>query len=508
MNGPDFNEPFVEEVARRAKADTDDAAHAWIEPDLSLLANDRGDVPTLPLDLFPPLWRTWIRATAEGAGASVDFVALALLGAVAGLTGCGVVVEANKSWREPMVLWLAAIGRPSTGKSPALAAVRKLVDEIEAEGRKDDDERRRAHLENVEVAKARADKWREDTKTALANGNQPPPRPLGSENVETFIPTQVVIGDTTLESVADVLRGNPRGVILWRDELAAWLSNMTRYTNGSDQAAWLEAWSAATLTVNRKGKPPVTVPRVAVSILGGLQPDRLQEVLRKADDGLAVRFLYVWPDVAEFVRPSQRRSGDNAAAVERLRRISDKAATIENPLILTLSAEALRLFDEFMREQHTDAQNLDGFEAGWFGKHGHVLRLAGIFALLDASESPGSPAGIISADVFRRAAGFWSAYFWPHARAALRAGGNSPHRQLDRRAALWLKGNAANRVSAEDIRRKALGQAVGAAEANNLIRRFEAMGLLRRIESPRAGPGRPAVRWEVNRALIGDQGRA
>ena len=45
-------------------------------------------------------------------------------------------------------------------------------------------------------------------------------------------------------------QGNPRGVVLWRDELTAWLANLGRYASGgSDRAHWLEAWSAAGVTV-------------------------------------------------------------------------------------------------------------------------------------------------------------------------------------------------------------------------------------------------------------------
>jgi hypothetical protein len=106
----------IDAVARGAKASADEAAQIWAEPDLSLLASDRGCVPALPLDLFSPKWGKWIESTAEGAGAPVDSVALALLCAVGGSTGCGVSVEATPSWHEPLIFWGAIVGRPSTGK--------------------------------------------------------------------------------------------------------------------------------------------------------------------------------------------------------------------------------------------------------------------------------------------------------------------------------------------------------------------------------------------------------
>ena len=90
--------------------------HAWSEPDFSMLDSERGDVPLVPLEVFSPLWRTWIEDTAQGAGAPVDYVALSLLAGVAGIGGCGVRVKATEKWTEPLILWMAAIGKPSTGK--------------------------------------------------------------------------------------------------------------------------------------------------------------------------------------------------------------------------------------------------------------------------------------------------------------------------------------------------------------------------------------------------------
>ena len=70
------------------------------------------------------------------------------------------------------------------------------------------------------------------------------------------MPTQFVVGDTTIESVVDVVKGNPRGVVLWRDELTGWLMNVARYGGGNDRPFWLERWSAASQpSTARTGRP-------------------------------------------------------------------------------------------------------------------------------------------------------------------------------------------------------------------------------------------------------------
>jgi hypothetical protein len=119
---PNF-QPFHE------RSDSD----AWPEIEPSLIEDGRASVPAFPLDVLPQPWRDWVADTARSAGAPADYVALAVLGAVAGLCG-GAAVRVTPSWVEPLALRQALVGGPSSGKSPALAPVRGLLATIEADG--------------------------------------------------------------------------------------------------------------------------------------------------------------------------------------------------------------------------------------------------------------------------------------------------------------------------------------------------------------------------------------
>src|SRR3984893_13704896 len=101
------------------------APAGWPTPDPSLLEDARPVVPSFPLDALPQPWREWVSDTACGAGAPVDYVAQAVLGAVSGLCGAGVKACVTQSWSEPLVLWQALVGAPSAGKTPALDAIRR-----------------------------------------------------------------------------------------------------------------------------------------------------------------------------------------------------------------------------------------------------------------------------------------------------------------------------------------------------------------------------------------------
>ena len=73
----------------------------WPEMDVSILEEKRGAVPPFPLDLLAQPWRDWVSDTASSAGAPTDYVVQAVLAALAGLCGAGVVVRITPVWSEP-----------------------------------------------------------------------------------------------------------------------------------------------------------------------------------------------------------------------------------------------------------------------------------------------------------------------------------------------------------------------------------------------------------------------
>ena len=188
-------------------------------------------------------------------------------------------------------------------------------------------------------------------------------------------------------------------------------------------------------------------------------------------------------------------------ALERLCWIEATVGNASQSLTVPLDEEAVGLLDAFAREHHTDARALHGFEAGFFGKGlGYVLRLAGALSLLQASET-GNQSPTISADLFSRAAGLWSGYFWLHAQAALRVGGGSAQRRMDRKVLMWIKANRRETVRREDIRRDCLGKALDASQTDVLMGRLTKAGWTRPL-SPRVGSGRPMAAWEINPVLF------
>src|SRR5260370_23681787 len=99
--------------------------NAWPEIAPGLLEDGRPPLPAFPLGVFPGPWRDWITDSAHSAGAPIDYVAQAMLAGVAGISGAGVTARVTESWSEPVVLWQAPVGGPSSRKTPAPGTTRR-----------------------------------------------------------------------------------------------------------------------------------------------------------------------------------------------------------------------------------------------------------------------------------------------------------------------------------------------------------------------------------------------
>jgi hypothetical protein len=440
----------------------------WPEIDAALFDDGRGVAPAFPLELLPQPWRGWVADTAIGAGAPSAYVAQALLTAVAGLSGAGVVVRLAPAWTEPLVLWQALVGRPSSGKSPALAPVRALLATLQEE---------------------------------LGGGDAAGTKPF------------FLLADGAAEPLAEALAAAPRGVMLWRDEPSGRLAFLDD-SMAKDRSRWLEAWQAGPVVLQGV-RHASRHERCPMSVLISIRPDRLMAALGKDDprkgnprqdeDGLAARLLYGWPDPPAFRPIAERRAARNDQALDLLRCIGRIARSPADPLMLALDDSAAKAFDAFLAGLHNLLQRAEGLEADWLGKGGGtVARLAGVLALLAwAGSGVGGAPGKISGETMEAAVRLWSDYLRLHACLVFDRVGPTDTERHARRVVRWLKVHRPADVSREDVRRRALGRTLDAARTERVLERLCAAGALRsKLLVFSVQGGRPARRWEVNPALL------
>src|SRR5262249_24606605 len=114
---------------------------------------------------------------------------------------------------------------------------------------------------------------------------------------------------------------NERGLIMIRDELSAFILGMNQFKGGkgNDRSNALKIWSGDRIVkdrVNHEANIPVRCPHPALSIVGGLPPDLLRQLIypRGRADGFLDRFLLAYPAPVPVADWSDRGIPEDVAA--------------------------------------------------------------------------------------------------------------------------------------------------------------------------------------------------
>jgi hypothetical protein len=485
----------------------------WPEPDMRLVADDRPVAPMLEEDALPAGWERWITEEAAARACPRDYIAAALIGAASAWIGNSRRVAATADWSEPAHLWVALIGAPSCGKTPALEPVIRVSRELERDAEPAWRETCARVERDAEVAKAVEKAWRETLRETASGGGPRPNRPLDAEQPAVPPRPRILAMDSTTEEIQRLQADAARGLLYVRDELAGLLGSFDRYSgNGADRAFFLECWNGGAYVCDRVRYHgvPIRIEHAALAILGGMVPDRLRSLLAGADDGLVERFIFVWPDPPAILPLADDRCGSAARRREKLmdaaRRLhglpmgSDDHRT-PAPIALPLDDEGRALFDDVRRDWMMRARTTSGLSAGWAGKNpGRVLRIALVFELLAwAAGSDAEPASV-SADAIARAASYLD--YAVRMLDRVTAGLALTEQEAD--AATIGRHILATRPML--LNERNLYQAQGFAWARHARRRTAALTILERAgwirRPPAVGPGRRRGDWEVSPRVL------
>jgi hypothetical protein len=257
------------------------------------------DPPTLQKGVLPDAIESFAFEKGRELGADISGVAAAAIAVCAAAIPDHVKLQpkkGNTGWQVSARLWVAIVGPVSGVKSPIMtAAMRPLRNADTA-----------LSLEYGEARK-HYDKLKGEEKEAAS-----PPKQ-----------TRHVIQDATVEATQEIMRDSPNGLMCYRDELSSWFAAHERYANGrgsSDRGFWLEAFNGGPYSVDRIGRGSTYIPNLSISILGGIQPDKIREVVAATtDDGLLQRFLTITVKSAVL----GLEGGEGAAVAEHARLIGD-----------------------------------------------------------------------------------------------------------------------------------------------------------------------------------------
>ncbi|PJJ54603.1 uncharacterized protein DUF3987 [Hymenobacter chitinivorans DSM 11115] len=293
-------------------------------------------VPPFDDTMFPEAIRPSLRDIAHRMQCPPDWLAVAwivMMGSVVG-NRCGIwPKQHDTSWFEVPNLWGAIVAEPSKLKTPALNAAMGPMKQLENTAKAEFNRQSRLHEADADLLKARKDAIRKRMGKAAEKQNEDELHGLkhelaNLEAAEVPVARRYIINDSTVEKLCELLVVNPRGLMVFRDELMGLLSSWEKQGRETDRQFFLEAWNGTgDYSSDRIGRGSLHIPNCCLSLLGGIQPDKLLHYLRESlngnNDGMTQRFsLLSWPDSRPFKYTDA--TPDEAAqlqAAELLRRL-------------------------------------------------------------------------------------------------------------------------------------------------------------------------------------------
>lgn len=492
------------------------APEPWPQP--QLLPAALPAVPNLDPVLLPTALRPWVEDVADRVQCPIDYPAAGVMVALGAVVGrqMGIWPKRRDDWFVVPNLWGAIIGRPGVMKTPALDEALRPLRRLEANAREEFDREMIDYKADTLLAEAATKEGKKQIAAATRKGDMEAAREHAlAAAFAPEIPTRqrYLTQDSTVEKLGELLRDNPRGLLVFRDELVGWLRGLDRDGQESGRAFYLEAWSGTgRFTYDRIGRGTIEIESATVSVLGGIQPGPLDAYLRAAtrgaagDDGLMQRLqIVVWPDVRAAWANVDRwpdSAARNAAfdVFARLDRLSpdELGADTEGAIPgLRFDPEAQDLADEWRASLESRLRDPETDESDAFISHMAKFRslgpsLALLYHLADGNPGPVTPEAVAAALA-------WCDYLEAHARrvyAAVRNPEVKAARELERRL---RRGDLSHPFTTRDV----YGNHWSGLDRESVERALEYLESLNRArpEEQESG-GRPRVVWHVHPAVL------
>lgn len=268
-------------------------------------------VESLPIEIIPEPFQPWLKDICIRMQCPLDFVAATAIVMTSSLigTGCGIKPKQKDSWLVIPNLWGGVVGGPSSLKSPAIDEALRPLAGLEHLANENYEEYYEIYEVEKDTYQARRDVLKDAIRKEAKKSDSVITLNVVKEKLRqlekpvTPSRNRYKTNDATIEKMAELLSENPKGLLLFRDELVGLLASWEKEGRQQDRAFYLESWNGyGSFTSDRIGRGNTYTENLCISIFGGIQPSKLEGYLRQAiqgykNDGLLQRFqLLVYPD--------------------------------------------------------------------------------------------------------------------------------------------------------------------------------------------------------------------
>jgi putative DNA primase/helicase len=297
----DLAEPYAAPAVIRVASPANEVRWAAPKP----LPSGLLPVPQFDLAYLPDAIAPWVADIADRMQCPLEYVAVPAIVALGAALGRKVAIRPQRrtDWLETPNLWGCVVGRPGAMKSPAATEALKPLVRLETNARTEYEASLKAFSKEDALAKIRKDEAGKAARAAIKSGGDALAA-FDIEEPEEPKAKRFLVNDTSYEALGEILADNPNGVLAFRDELVSLLKTLDREEYAATRGFFLTAWNGTSgYTFDRIVRGRKHIEAACLSLLGGTQPGRIAEYMRRAvsggagDDGLIQRFgLLVWPD--------------------------------------------------------------------------------------------------------------------------------------------------------------------------------------------------------------------
>ncbi len=291
-------------------------------------------------------------------------------------------LQLSHDYTVPSVLWMAQVGESGTAKSAVISILKSPLDALQSA--------------EYDIYKERKWQWQNSKPAKNETPEKPPTRKF------------YYVQDSTTESLAIALEARPSIAVI-SDELTGFIKGLNQYKNGkgNDRQKWLTLYDAGALDTLRKSEQ-LHIKRAAVSLLGGIQPQVLAQVIQgdtDLSDGFWSRFCWLNIPLTELPLTGQF---DSVSVGELLTGIYKQLSANDEPKIYKLTNGALQVLQSWERKcEQSKMQEPNNFIRALFPKaRQRAARIALILHCIAAAVNQQPPGDYVQQETMAAAVAF------------------------------------------------------------------------------------------------------
>ena len=278
-------------------------------PDPEAIELPLPSVESITKEMLPEPFQEWLVDISERLQVPLEFVAAPAILMISSIIGsrCTIRPKRNDDWVVVPNLWGGVVGSPSVLKTPSLAEATRYLKKLEAQSVTNFEIEKLEYTVEKEAISVEVEATKQRLKKAFKDGDDTEILKAKLKELKESEPEEPFLkryrtNDVTMEKLADLLMQNPDGIMVFRDELMGLLASFEKDGHEGARTFYLEGWTGnGSYNLDRIQRGTQFIKKICISVIGGIQPQKLESYLRKIisgeNDGLLQRFqLLVYPD--------------------------------------------------------------------------------------------------------------------------------------------------------------------------------------------------------------------